>query len=409
MVAQLDDLTGVDTAEWAIVATDETSLAAAYTLAISGPKNSIATMTALGLGTAAILQCRINGGINKATQRPDPGGTVARAKLFVPAANGNEVICAGELLESNPTFGYAGIVNALLRTQNILSSGFTTLSASFTQPAVGSVVTADVAFSGWAVVGQVVFVEAAGYYLVTAVPNVSQITLKNLGYGANVAPGLPAGTPGGGVAPAGVIGAPAPMEVVLYSTFVVQNNGASDGPVGLQIINPSVDFPSATHVQFEGTFWTDRANAPPNWVHNHAYSVGDWVQNPGPSGAFVAYVCTTGGTSSATGSGPGTLGTGITDGPGGTTVWRAASVTLFLATLTGMTPTILVSFATSYTLPEAFLAGVTHLEFSFDVTAGILAIASPTAVVVGFSGDVADTGSTRYTNMQSSLAKLVFT
>jgi hypothetical protein len=72
------------------------------------------TFTAADFGTAGILTCRINGGIDKASKQPDPIGTMATAKFFVPL-DGYEVGAAGENYESDPVFGSTGIINSAIR------------------------------------------------------------------------------------------------------------------------------------------------------------------------------------------------------------------------------------------------------------------------------------------------------
>ena len=58
-------------------------------------------------------------------------------------------------------------------------NAYTTTTANFTQPAVGSTVSAQVAQSGWAQVGQWVFVPGGGYYTVSSVPDGTHIVLTN--------------------------------------------------------------------------------------------------------------------------------------------------------------------------------------------------------------------------------------
>ena len=96
-------------------------------------------------------------------------------------------------------------------------NAFTALTAQFTMPAELATVVADVGTSAWATIGQVVFVQFAGYFAVTAKPSTTQVTLQNLedtpndAYLSNVAPGtiIPSGatvSPGGLQGPAGVDG-----------------------------------------------------------------------------------------------------------------------------------------------------------------------------------------------------------
>ena len=114
VVATLDSLVGVSSVAWSIAGTDETASAADYTLSLSGTKNSVCTTTALAAGTAAILKCVINGGIDPFTGAAKPE-YVQTIKFFVPTAGGYEVGCVGETNESDPEFGSLGIVNAAVR------------------------------------------------------------------------------------------------------------------------------------------------------------------------------------------------------------------------------------------------------------------------------------------------------
>jgi Ubiquitous surface protein adhesin repeat len=65
---------------------------------------------------------------------------------------------------------------------------FSITTAGFVMPAVNGTVNVAMFESGWASVGQYIFVENAGTFQVTAVPDATHLTLKNLGYPDNVAP-----------------------------------------------------------------------------------------------------------------------------------------------------------------------------------------------------------------------------
>jgi hypothetical protein len=125
VVATLSSLSGVSSVSWSIVGTDETS--GTYTITTSGTLGSIATITAGAAGTAAILKCTINGGINGLGQ-PDTSYSTTR-KWWVPATGtGLEVACAGENAESSAAFGWTGIVNSSVR--NVASGGVTSVTGS---------------------------------------------------------------------------------------------------------------------------------------------------------------------------------------------------------------------------------------------------------------------------------------
>lgn len=125
VVATLTSLTGVSSVSWSIVGTDETS--GTYTIATSGTLGSVATITAGAAGTAAILKCTINGGINGLGQLDTSYSTTR--KWWVPATGtGLEVACVGENAESSAAFGWTGIVNSAVR--NVASGGVATVTAS---------------------------------------------------------------------------------------------------------------------------------------------------------------------------------------------------------------------------------------------------------------------------------------
>jgi hypothetical protein len=64
---------------------------------------------------------------------------------------------------------------------------YTTTTASFTVPAINSNVTIAVTSSAWMAVGQVIFIESAGYYLVSSIGAATSVTVQNLGYTGNTA------------------------------------------------------------------------------------------------------------------------------------------------------------------------------------------------------------------------------
>jgi len=88
------------------------------------------------------------------------------------------------------------------------ANAYTTLSASFVVPAVGTSVTITVGNTSWVGgIGQVLFIALAGYYSVAAVVSTTSLSVTNLGYSGNAAPTTNIPT-GGMVSPGGVIGTP---------------------------------------------------------------------------------------------------------------------------------------------------------------------------------------------------------
>ena len=120
-------------------------------------------------------------------------------------------------------------------------NAFTTLTASFTQPAVGSTVTVDVVESSWVAFGQVLFVESGGYYQ-AAGQSPTHIVLRNLGYAGNASPA--ATIPNHGeVSPGGLAGpsnessfggeiTTTPGGSEIYLGLVSQSNGGPGGVAG---------------------------------------------------------------------------------------------------------------------------------------------------------------------------------
>lgn len=121
VTATLDSTDGVRSVTWSVIGTDETRTAASYTLTQSGSVGQTVELTAGAAGTAGILLCEINGGINLQTEQAD-ATTRATAKWYVPTSGGAEVGCVNEQLESDSTFGWTGIVNASARTASNATS-----------------------------------------------------------------------------------------------------------------------------------------------------------------------------------------------------------------------------------------------------------------------------------------------
>ena len=67
-------------------------------------------------------------------------------------------------------------------------NAFTLTNASFEQPAVSANVLVYVDDSTWISVGQILFVQSAGYFEVISKPDGISVTLENLGYDGNAAP-----------------------------------------------------------------------------------------------------------------------------------------------------------------------------------------------------------------------------
>ena len=110
VIATVDDLSGVKTVGWSVIATDETDVVATRnaTIVSSGTLGSICTLTAATAGTGGRLKCLVNSGL--------VDEAYAIAKFHVPHAGGHEVLTTNEVMESNATFGWAEPVNEAIRS-----------------------------------------------------------------------------------------------------------------------------------------------------------------------------------------------------------------------------------------------------------------------------------------------------
>jgi hypothetical protein len=115
----LDSISGVQSTAWEVLTTDDTTVTTDYTPNPAGSVNQTMTLTALTAGTAAIVKCTINGGIDHETgQASDEMWTTA--KFYVETLSGKEVLCAGELdddsREASATHGAVEPINDDIRT-----------------------------------------------------------------------------------------------------------------------------------------------------------------------------------------------------------------------------------------------------------------------------------------------------
>ncbi len=112
---------------------------------------------------------------------------------------------------------------------------FTTTSAQFVMPAIAGTVNVAVAVSDWAAIGQVVYITGAGYMTVTATPDATHITVRNLGYTGNVAPTTIVASaqkvsPGGLIGPTGSSGGSTLNDLSPTTTKgdLIVDNGANN-------------------------------------------------------------------------------------------------------------------------------------------------------------------------------------
>ncbi len=103
------------------------------------------------------------------------------------------------------------------------NSLFATTTGPFTQPAAAANVSVSLTTTAWMVVGQYVFIEGAGFYTVTSIADVYNVTLNNTYDSVNAAPGTVVGT-GAGVATSGPPG--------LISAPIITSSGGGNGLSG---------------------------------------------------------------------------------------------------------------------------------------------------------------------------------
>src|SRR5258705_9556446 len=122
----------------------------------------------------------------------------ATALNYPESARVGATIASGVHVSPGGLIGPAGAGGAGL-------NAFTTLSASFTQPAAAATVSINVGTTAWMVVGQAVFILGGGYYTVASVTDINHAVVTNLGYSGNAAPSATVAS-GGGVVPSGLNG-----------------------------------------------------------------------------------------------------------------------------------------------------------------------------------------------------------
>jgi|SRR5581483_10375190 len=108
-------------------------------------------------------------------------------------------------------------------------SAFTTTTANFTQPAIGSTVSVNVANTSWMAVGQIVYVYQAGYYAVSSITDSTHVLLQNIGYPGNATAATNI-LSGAQVSPGGLLG---PSAAVTPETYGAAGDGVTDDTTAL--------------------------------------------------------------------------------------------------------------------------------------------------------------------------------
>lgn len=149
-------------------------------------------------------------------------------------------------------------------------NAFTVTTSNTTQPTYLGTRTFDVADSSWIGQGQTLFLETGGFYEVTAIPNATQVTLRNLDDNAGAYPdNAPPATaltaplklsPGGVQGPIGVTGATGTNSNAGSNAFSVHKNGTdqdqSSGGTGVQVTFASALFDADAVFDLTSDEWT---------------------------------------------------------------------------------------------------------------------------------------------------------
>jgi hypothetical protein len=141
---------------------------------------------------------------------------------------------SGNASPSSTVAGLAQVTPGGLKGVDGIDS-YTTTTSSFTQPAVSSTVTVQVASTAWMGVGQYLYVENGGYYTVSSITDSTHVVLSNLGYSGSASPsstvaGASKVSPGGQRGVAGIGG------LAAYATTAANfTQPSSSGTVSVQV------------------------------------------------------------------------------------------------------------------------------------------------------------------------------
>jgi len=124
-------------------------------------------------------------------------------------------------------------------------NAFTITTSDFTVPAIGNTVTIAVGISSWAVIGENVFIFGPSNWQVTAIPTVTSLTVKFLGYTGDVAPTTVIGA-GAGVTPSGLQGTNQSLLPAISSYVVGGSQALTNSSV--QLLTNSVTLAQGSYL-----------------------------------------------------------------------------------------------------------------------------------------------------------------
>lgn len=165
-----------------------------------------------------------------------PTGTAGNTVLYGTAAPTTEGVNGDFYIRTTTSFIYgpkaAGSWPAGTSLVGATGSpgvnAYTTLGASFTQPAVNATVSATVGTTAWMVATQVVYVASGGYYTVSSITNSTTVVLTNLGYTGNAAPGATVAN-ASGVSPGGLVGSTGASGLNGFDVVVTSGEASLEG------------------------------------------------------------------------------------------------------------------------------------------------------------------------------------
>lgn len=170
---------------------------------------------------------------------------------------------------------YAANVVLFLKTDHSLLTTNTTTAANFTVPAINSTATVDVASSSFAAANRAIRVgNSAGNYIITAIPNGTQLTIKNCGGSDNAIPGTIIAS-GATIALSIIDSSQSPKNINAFGNVQLSSDGKLlfDGSIDCLFVSPNSDFGYGTgDLTIEGYFTLN--NTATQTIFSHLTNVG---------------------------------------------------------------------------------------------------------------------------------------
>ena len=153
-----------------------TQITADFTIPAIGTTVTIAVGSSEWMSPGQLIYIE-NTGSFTVISKPDPISAIIRNDGYQGNLNPGVIIIAPKGVSPSGAVGLSG------------TSGYTTTTADFLQPAIGLTVEVAVADSNWIPVGLIAFISVGGYYRVQSKPSSTAVVVENLGYSVNAAEG----------------------------------------------------------------------------------------------------------------------------------------------------------------------------------------------------------------------------